>query len=79
MGQGEVFNVGTGRPTSLLELLAALGDVFGVKPMPLFKEARAGDIRHSLADIGKIRATLGYEPKHSLHQGLQELVDSVKR
>ena len=79
VGKGEVFNVGTGRPTSLLELLAALGDVFGVKPAPLFKEARAGDIRHSLADIGKIRATLGYAPRHSLHEGLQELVDSVKR
>ena len=78
VGKGEVFNVGTGRPTSLLELLAALGDVFGVKPAPLCKEARAGDIRHSLADISKIRAALGYEPKHSLHQGLQELVDSVK-
>jgi nucleoside-diphosphate-sugar epimerase len=79
VGKGEVFNVGTGRKASLLDLLDALCDAFGVKVQPVFKEARAGDIRHSLSDITKIRTTLGYEPKYTLHQGLKELVDSVRK
>ncbi|MFA4943116.1 MAG: SDR family oxidoreductase [Lentisphaeria bacterium] len=79
VGHGEVFNVGTGQPTSLLELLAALGDAFGANPTPNFQPARPGDIRHSLADITRIRATLAFEPRHSLHAGLQALAAASPR
>ncbi len=36
---------------------------------------RAGDVLHSLADIGKARRLLGYEPTHTLEQGLDEALD----
>ncbi len=76
-GNAEVFNVGTGRESSLLDLLTTLSKLFGVKVEPFLKEARAGDIRHSVSDISAARTGLGYEPKYTLEQGLKQLVDSV--
>lgn len=69
---GEVFNVGTGRPTSLLDLVAALNRQLGTAVTPRFAEARAGDIRHSRADISKGRRLLGYEPAVSFEDGLAQ-------
>ncbi len=71
VGRGEVFNVATGKTVSLLQLLDALKKIMGVQVTPQFKEARAGDIKHSLADISKIRAALGYEPRFGLEEGLR--------
>lgn len=76
-GQGEAFNVATGKTVSLLDLLGTLGDLTGRKVEPCLKEARKGDIRHSSADISRIRAVLGYEPRFSLREGLSELLRSM--
>ncbi len=38
---------------------------------PVHRDFRPGDVRHSLADVGKARRLLGYEPSHTLGQGLQ--------
>jgi UDP-glucose 4-epimerase len=67
---GEVFNVGTGRGTSLLGLVAAMNQQMGTSVTPRHAEARAGDIRHSRADIGKARARLGYAPAVTFEDGL---------
>ncbi len=67
---GEVFNVGTGRGTSLLQLLDALNRLMGTGVAPRFAEARAGDIRHSRADISRARRMLGYEPQVAFEDGL---------
>ena len=45
---------------------------------PRHAEPRAGDIRESLADIGRARAELGYEPRIGVEEGLRALVASVK-
>jgi UDP-glucose 4-epimerase len=71
VGHGEVFNVATGKTVSLLQLLDALKTIIGIQVTPQFKEARAGDIKHSLADISKIREALGYAPKFGLEEGLR--------
>jgi UDP-glucose 4-epimerase len=76
-GRADVFNVGTGRPASLLDVLAALRESLGVEVSPVFQPARQGDIRHSLADIGRISRALGYVPRYSLRDGLDELVRSM--
>ena len=73
-GQGEVFNIGTGRGTSLLDLLETLRALTGRDFEIEFKPERAGDIRHSLADIALARETLGYEPAFDIHSGLKELL-----
>ena len=66
--------MGTGRQTSLLMLLDALNKLIGTGIKPDFAAARAGDVRHSLADIGLASKILGYGPEHSLEQGLSELL-----
>jgi UDP-glucose 4-epimerase len=50
-GQLPVVNAGSGRSVSLLDLAALLGELSGNEPQLQFDAARAGDIRHSLADI----------------------------
>ena len=42
---------------------------------PIYREFRAGDIRHSNADISRAKELLGYEPTHTLQEGLSESLD----
>jgi nucleoside-diphosphate-sugar epimerase len=72
---GEVINVATGRQISIAELAKTLGEIIGVDTPPVHTEARAGDVRHSLADISKAKAILGYEPGVDLEEGLRRTVD----
>ena len=74
---GSVFNIGTGQRTSLLELLNALRDLTGNDFRVAFKEERAGDIRHSVADISAAVSTLGYTPGFTIHDGLRALLESM--
>jgi UDP-glucose 4-epimerase len=67
---GMVCNVGTGRGTSLLDLVASLNRLLGTSITPRHAEARSGDIRHSRADITRARQVLGYEPAVSFEDGL---------
>lgn len=75
---GEVFNVGTGRATTLLELLESLGAASGSDMKPEFHDDRPGDIRHSMSQITKAESVLGYAPQFSLDQGLKQLLDSLE-
>jgi len=75
---GEVINVATGRQISITELARTLGDIIGVKTPPVHIESRPGDVRHSLADISKAKAILGYEPTVGLEEGLRRTVDWYK-
>jgi UDP-N-acetylglucosamine/UDP-N-acetylgalactosamine 4-epimerase len=76
---GEIYNVAVGDRTSLNELFGFIRDallphcphVAAIRP--LYKEHRRGDVRHSLADIGKARRLLGYEPTHTVREGLLEV------
>lgn len=78
VGAGEVINVGTGTSTSLLQLLAALERIFAHPVEPRFEPARPGDVRHSVADIAKAGALLGYSPATSLEAGLRALVGDLE-
>lgn len=80
----EAYNVACGERTTLSTLfanirdgLAAMPDVVTARPTlahekPLYGPFRAGDVRHSLADISKARGKLGYEPTHDVAAGLHE-------
>ena len=72
---GRVFNVGTGRIVTVLDLVNALNRVLGTTVAPTHGPARAGDVRFSLAKIDRIRAGLGYEPAVSFEDGLRKTVD----
>jgi UDP-glucose 4-epimerase len=65
-----VFNVCTGKTTSLLELAAAIGRVFGRTPEIAFAEARVGDIRESLGNPAATRDALGFSAKFGIEEGL---------
>ncbi|MBI2833833.1 MAG: NAD-dependent epimerase/dehydratase family protein [Acidobacteria bacterium] len=75
----EIFNVGTGVATPLLDLQAALARHLGsdIKPA-IVGRFREGDIRHCVADIGCARARLGYEPCVTLDEGVPQLVGWVR-
>jgi UDP-glucose 4-epimerase len=68
---GQVINVATGGRISLNELLRVMNQILGTRVQAVFKEARAGDVRDSQADISKARSILGYEPVVSLQDGLR--------
>ena len=74
---GEAFNTAIGGRETLNNLYDAI--VKGIKSelpklemkAPIYRDFRAGDIRHSNANIDKMRALLGYEPTHTLEEGLK--------
>jgi UDP-glucose 4-epimerase len=70
----EVFNVGTGREVSIIELSRALSQIFDREFDPAFGPPRLGDIRRSCADISKIEHALGWRPETKLKDGLRETV-----
>src|SRR5437764_4161257 len=67
---GQVINVATGLRISLNELLRTLNRILSTNLQPIYKDARAGDVRDSQADISKAKALLGYAPAVGLEDGL---------
>jgi UDP-glucose 4-epimerase len=72
---GRVMNVATGRRVTLNEVFEALCPLTGYKGRPAYAPPRQGDIRHSLAEIGLARESLGYEPKVGFEEGLRRTVE----
>jgi dTDP-L-rhamnose 4-epimerase len=72
-----VFNVGSGRPRTVLEVAQKMARVMGrehVEP-EISGKYRVGDIRHCFAEIRLARRVLGYEPKVDFEEGLAELAE----
>ena len=68
----EIFNIACGQRTTLLELWELIRDATGATVQPIFGPERSGDIPHSLADISKARAILGYTGKVSIKEGIEK-------
>ena len=68
-----VYNVGSGNRTTINELAKLILSLIGSHLEPIHQEPRPGDVRHSLADISKIKA-LDYNPDYSLREGLEETI-----
>ncbi|MFN2291089.1 MAG: NAD-dependent epimerase/dehydratase family protein, partial [Anaerolineae bacterium] len=76
----QVFNLGTGVPTSVLEIADMLSEHLTggeIKP-EIRNQFRAGDIRHCYADVTAARQLLGFEPSISLADGLEDLLAWVR-
>jgi nucleoside-diphosphate-sugar epimerase len=68
---GKVYNVACGRRTSLNELVAHLNSLLGTDIAAEYGAPRAGDVRHSQADIERARSELGYRPTTDMLTGLR--------
>lgn len=76
-GEGSVpgvYNIASGTRTSLNELSGLVKKITGSKVEAMYSQARAGDIRDSMADITKAEE-MGYSPEYSLKRGLQRMVE----
>lgn len=72
--KGQVINVACGGRITLNELVDKLQKILGSDIPPVYAPPRPGDVRHSMADIGKARNLLGYEPKVDIEEGLRRTV-----
>lgn len=78
--KGEVLNIGTGRRVTILDLAHAMAKACGVtNPTITHGPVRAGDVKHSIADISRARVLIGYEPVATLEQGLGETLDWFRK
>ena len=69
---GGVLNVGMGVETSVVELYDRIQRVAGVEREPQFAESRPGELQRSVLDASLAKRELGWEPEHSLDEGLAE-------
>jgi len=78
---GEAFNVAVGGRNTLNELYALINDELKnhvteyEKQEPIYREFRAGDIRHSNANISKAKEMVGFEPTHDIYAGMKEAIE----
>ena len=72
---GRVFNVATGRPSSLNETFRILKKLTSYDGDAAYGPERAGDVKHSRADISKAEKHLGYKPRVNFEQGLKNTVE----
>jgi nucleoside-diphosphate-sugar epimerase len=72
---GRVFNVATGRRIDLNETVRVLKRLSGYAGEVNYAPERAGDVKHSLADMSRAEKYLGYKPKVDFEEGLQRTID----
>ena len=76
---GQVFNIAVGERVSVNTLFSILKKNIGSSVIPVHKEERQGDIKHSLADISKANTLLGYSPQIKIEEGLRITLDWFKK
>lgn len=73
-GNYDVFNVGTGKPHTILYMAESIISLYKKEIKPkILNKLRTGDVRHCYADITKISCKLGFKPKVSFKEGLEKL------
>ena len=71
----EVVNIAFGERTTLNQLWQNITGIAGIEIQPSYREFRLGDVKHSLASIGKAKDLIGYEPRISVQEGLKIAVE----
>ncbi|MBE6790556.1 MAG: SDR family oxidoreductase [Ruminococcaceae bacterium] len=75
---GEAYNIAYGGREYLIDIYYGLTKSLGVDVEPVFGPDRAGDIKHSNADISKAKEKLGYSPDWSFEKGIAEAIEWYK-
>ncbi|MEW6364770.1 MAG: SDR family oxidoreductase [Acidobacteriota bacterium] len=78
-GNGDAINVGCGERHSVNELYQTIREIGGSPIEPIYGPARAGDVRHSQADLTRARIMLGYEPAVTFEEGLRRTFEYYER
>lgn len=72
---GQAYNIAYGERFTLNQMYAKMCELFGVNIEPIYGPERAGDIRHSHADISKARKSLDYKPSWSFELGFKQALE----
>ena len=73
-GAGGAYNIACGERVSLNQLVQYINEALGTNIEPIYAEPRAGDVKHSLADISAAKEAFGYEPQVGFKEGLERVV-----
>jgi nucleoside-diphosphate-sugar epimerase len=76
---GQVFNVACGDRITVNSMLQQINQITGKDISPIYGEPRAGDIKHSQADITRAKEHLGYAPKFSFEEGLRYTIEWYRK
>ena len=75
---GEAFNIAYGGREYLIDIYNGLTKALNVDIQPIFGPDRAGDIKHSNADVSKARRLLGYDPQWDFQRGIAAAIEWYK-
>jgi UDP-glucose 4-epimerase len=75
---GKVYNIGSGGSIRIIDLVTHLQQLLGTSVQPKFAPPRAGDVRHSQADIAQARLDLGFDPQVSFVEGLRRTIAAFR-
>ena len=75
----EILNLGNSSPVSLKEMINVIGQAIGIEPKIKQLPMQPGDVERTYADISKAKNLIGYEPKISFKQGIQNFIDWYKK
>lgn len=74
---GEVFNIAYGKRVTLNDLVVKINKTLTKEIKPKYANSRPGDVKHSLANVGKARQFIEYEPKVNFDEGLRKTIDKM--
>ncbi|QJB70809.1 SDR family NAD(P)-dependent oxidoreductase [Parasphingorhabdus halotolerans] len=74
VGAHRVLNIGDSRPVGLMEMIKALEDALGIEAEKIMRPMQPGDVTATYADVSKLHALTGYQPKVMLEHGLKQFV-----
>ncbi len=73
-GSHEVYNIGDSQPVGLMEMISTLEDALGAQAQKIMRPMQPGDVTATYADVSKLNALTGYQPKVPLKDGLEQFV-----
>jgi UDP-glucose 4-epimerase len=73
--KGEVINIACGQAVTVNEIIAMINKTVGKQVNPIYETPRAGDVKHSLADITRAQGLIGFSPVVSFDEGLQKAIE----
>jgi nucleoside-diphosphate-sugar epimerase len=78
--QGQAVNISTANAVSVNEVVNKIRELLGKEQVePIYAPPRAGDIKHSLADVSKAKEVIGYEPLVTFEEGIARAIDWYKK